>query len=51
MHSRRGHYMPETLVDSQFAALEPPDPTEAVYVDASLSVPEQVSIIRQKLSL
>ena len=23
--SRRGHYMPASLVDSQFAALEPPD--------------------------
>ena len=23
--SRRGHYMPASLVDSQFATLEPPD--------------------------
>jgi gluconokinase len=51
MHSRHGHYMPESLVDSQFAALEAPDSAEALAVDASLSVPEQVRTIRQRLSL
>jgi gluconokinase len=30
---RRGHYMPATLLDSQFAALEPP--TEAITVDVT----------------
>jgi len=35
--SRRGHFMPATLLDSQFAALEPPSPEEdaiTVSVDA-----------------
>jgi gluconokinase len=33
MAARQGHYMPVTLLDSQFAALEPPGPDEAVTVD------------------
>lgn len=34
MAERTGHYMPTSLLDSQFAALEPPDPDEkAVTVD------------------
>jgi gluconokinase len=33
MAARTGHYMPTSLLDSQFAALEPPDPNEAVTVD------------------
>jgi len=37
---RKGHYMPATLLDSQFAALEPPDGDEAIIVpiDASAEV-------------
>jgi gluconokinase len=50
MHSRSGHYMPETLVDSQFAALEPPAASEALFVDASLSLTEQVRMVREDLS-
>jgi gluconokinase len=30
--ARKGHYMPATLLDSQFAALEPPDEDEAITV-------------------
>lgn len=30
--ARKGHYMPPTLLDSQFAALEPPDECEAITV-------------------
>ncbi|HEX2890716.1 gluconokinase [Vineibacter terrae] len=30
--ARKGHFMPATLLDSQFAALEPPDADEAVTV-------------------
>ncbi len=30
--ARKGHYMPPTLLDSQFAALEPPDADEAVTI-------------------
>jgi gluconokinase len=33
MAARTGHYMPTSLLDSQFAALEPPGPDEAVTVD------------------
>jgi gluconokinase len=29
MAAREGHFMPATLLDSQFAALEPPEPDEA----------------------
>jgi len=32
MHERRGHFMPETLLDSQFAALERPDGEPGVVV-------------------
>lgn len=31
--ARKGHFMPATLLDSQFAALEPPGPDEAVTLD------------------
>ncbi len=30
--ARRGHFMPSRLLDSQFAALEPPGPDEAIIV-------------------
>lgn len=34
MHARSGHFMPPSLLDSQFAALEPPGPDEqAISVD------------------
>lgn len=33
MARRTGHYMPTSLLDSQFAALEPPGPEEALTVD------------------
>ena len=33
MAERQGHYMPLSLLDSQFAALEPPGPDEAMRVD------------------
>lgn len=33
MGQRKGHYMPLSLLDSQFAALEPPGPEEALLVD------------------
>ena len=32
--SRKGHYMPPSLLDSQVAALEPPGSDEAVRIDA-----------------
>jgi gluconokinase len=33
MAARTGHYMPTSLLDSQFAALEPPGPDEALTID------------------
>ena len=33
MAQRQGHYMPLSLLDSQFAALEPPGPDEALTID------------------
>jgi gluconokinase len=33
MAARTGHYMPTSLLDSQFAALEPPTPDEALAID------------------
>jgi gluconokinase len=38
--ARKGHYMPATLLDSQFAALEPPNDDEAIIVpiDASAEI-------------
>jgi gluconokinase len=33
MAARSGHFMPPALLDSQFAALEPPDPDEALTLD------------------
>ena len=33
MAARKGHYMPVSLLDSQFATLEPPGPEEALRVD------------------
>ena len=33
MAQRTGHFMPPSLLDSQFAALEPPGPDEALTVD------------------
>lgn len=34
--ARQGHFMPATLLDSQYATLEPPGPGEAVTLDARL---------------
>lgn len=44
MTARHGHFMPVALLDSQFAALEPPGPDEhAITVDDSDS-PEQIAM-------
>lgn len=41
---RAGHFMPTSLLDSQFAALEPPGPDErAIHVDGALPVEQQVA--------
>ncbi|OLP51715.1 gluconokinase [Allorhizobium taibaishanense] len=44
--NRPGHFMPAALLDSQFAALEPPQPDErAVTVDFDQPLDELVSVI------
>ena len=49
MGARTGHYMPLALLDSQFAALEPPGPEEAITVDIALDLPELVEAVVSKL--
>jgi gluconokinase len=44
---REGHYMPASLLDSQFAALE--EPTDALVVDVRRTVDQQVRTIRRAL--
>jgi gluconokinase len=50
---RQGHFMPTTLIDSQFATLEPPTPqelaTDVSLLDASHSVQELQHMVLQKL--
>lgn len=38
MAARTGHFMPAALLDSQFAALEPPGPDEALTLDVAMPV-------------
>jgi gluconokinase len=40
LNRRRGHYMPASLLDSQFAALEPP--ADAITVDVD-GMPEAIA--------
>lgn len=51
MAERTGHYMPLTLLDSQFAALEPPGPDEAISVSIDQTLERIVDEIVQKVSL
>jgi gluconokinase len=48
MAARKGHYMPVSLLHSQFAALEPP--VDALTVDITPSVPEIVQGIMERLA-
>jgi gluconokinase len=45
MAARKGHYMPPTLLDSQFATLEPPGPDEAIRMDVDQSLTRLISQI------
>jgi len=45
---RRHRYMPASLLQSQFAALEPP--VDAIDVDVRLAVDEQVAVVRRALA-
>lgn len=50
MSARSGHFMPMTLIDSQFAALEPPDADEgAITVDIDNSLERIVEMIAEEL--
>jgi gluconate kinase len=49
LRARSGHFMPESLVDSQFSALEAPE--DALTVSIDQPVAEIVSIIIQELSI
>jgi gluconokinase len=48
---RTGHFMPEALLNSQFATLEEPDASEALIVDARLPVAQSVAHIIAALRL
>lgn len=49
MAARRDHYMPVSLLDSQFATLEPPGPDEAVTIGIDAPVAALVDRIVQQL--
>lgn len=50
MAQRPGHFMPTSLLDSQLATLEPPDPDErALVLDGNLPVADQVRQIAAAL--
>jgi gluconokinase len=49
MAARTGHYMPTSLLDSQFAALEAPGPEEAVTVDIDQPLAAIVEAVLAKL--
>ena len=52
LQQRRGHFMPATLLDSQFADLEEPQPQEhALTVDLQGSPHNVANLIKTKLSL
>jgi len=49
MAARKGHFMPPALLDSQFAALEPPEPDEhAIVIDIDQPVEAQVEAIARR---
>jgi gluconokinase len=50
MAARTGHYMPTTLLDSQFATLEPPGVDEAMTVDIDQPLPAILTTILDHLT-
>lgn len=51
MRARTGHFMPPSLLDSQFAALEPPGPDErAITVDIDQSFDSVIAAILAQLA-
>jgi len=52
MRARRGHFMPPSLLDSQFDTLEVPGPDELAFnMDIARSEPQIVAHILEKLAL
>ena len=51
LRARQGHYMPESLLKSQFEALEEPSVDEALIVDASQTISAIVDEIVARLHL
>lgn len=51
MAARQGHYMPVSLLDSQFATLEPPGPDEALRVDIDQPLDALVNDILRQMNL
>lgn len=49
MGSRTGHYMPPSLLDSQFAALEPPGPDEAITMNIALPLRQLVDEVASRI--
>jgi gluconokinase len=49
MAARTGHYMPPSLLDSQFATLEAPGPEEAITVDIALPLAAVVEAVLARL--
>ncbi len=49
MALRTGHYMPPSLLDSQFAALEPPGPEEALTIHIDQPLPALIDAIATRL--
>jgi gluconokinase len=41
--ARRGHFFPEQLLDSQFADLEPPQPSEPVQLVPATGTPDEIA--------
>lgn len=50
MLSRKDHFMPPSLLDSQFATLEPPIDENAIEIDIEMSLPDIVEDIARKLA-
>ena len=51
LHERQGHYMPESLLESQLATLEAPETEEGPTVGASGTVDQTVDAVKRALSL
>jgi len=52
MSQRQNHFMPMTLLESQFQILEPPDPDEsAIQIDIKSSITEITQLIRDQIDV